>query len=314
MVAEPVRAAYIFPGQSSQWVGMGRDLHDSFDSAKAVFKQADEALGFPLSRLCFDGPDDELCQTINAQPAIVTVSLAFLSVLPDTVGVNGIPAPAYVAGHSLGEYTALAAAGVVDFATAIYLARERGRLMHQAGLKRPGGMVAVIGLDEIVLAEICAQTDTRIANVNCPGQLVISGAKDNLSKAAALAEARGAYRTIPLLVSGAFHTPLMQPAVDGMSQIMANISFAEPLVPIIANTTAQEITTAQLVKDELLRQLCNGIQWQRSIEYMVDKGVSTFIEIGPGKVLSGLIKRINRSVRTLNIGDAQAIKNLDTWF
>ena len=314
MVAESVRAAYIFPGQGSQWVGMGRDLHDSFDSAKAVFKQADEALGFSLSRLCFDGPDDELCQTINAQPAIVTVSLAFLSVLPDTVGSNGIPAPAYVAGHSLGEYTALAAAGVVDFATAIYLARERGRLMHQAGLKRPGGMVAVIGLDETVLAEICAQTDTRIANVNCPGQLVISGAKDNLSKAAALAEARGAYRTIPLLVSGAFHTPLMQPAVDGMSQIMANISFAEPLVPIIANTTAQEITTAQLVKDELLRQLCNGVQWQRSIEYMVDKGVSTFIEIGPGKVLSGLIKRINRNVRTLNIGDAQAIKNLDTWF
>lgn len=314
MVAEPVRAAYIFPGQGSQWIGMGRDLHDSFDSAKAVFKQADEALGFPLSRLCFDGPDDELCQTINAQPAIVTVSLAFLSVLPDTVGSNGIPAPAYVAGHSLGEYTALAAAGVVDFAIAIYLARERGRLMHQAGLKRPGGMVAVIGLDETVLAEICAQTDTRIANVNCPGQLVISGAKDNLSKAAALAKARGAYRTIPLLVSGAFHTPLMQPAVDGMSQIMANISFAEPLVPIIANTTAQEITTAQLVKDELLRQLCNGIQWQRSIEYMVDKGVSTFIEIGPGKVLSGLIKRINRNVRTLNIGDAQAIKNLDTWF
>jgi [acyl-carrier-protein] S-malonyltransferase len=293
---------------------MGRDLHNSFDSAKAVFRQADEALGFPLSRLCFDGPDDELCQTINAQPAIVTVSLAFLSALPDTVGGNGIPAPSYVAGHSLGEYTALAAAGVVDFATAIYLARERGRLMHQAGFKRPGGMVAVIGLDETVLAEICAQTDTRIANVNCPGQLVISGAKDNLSKAAALAEARGAYRTIPLLVSGAFHTPLMQPAVDGMSQIMANISFAEPLVPIIANTTAQEITTAQLVKDELLRQLCNGVQWQRSIEYMVDKGVSTFIEIGPGKVLSGLIKRINRNVRTLNIGDAQTIKNLDTWF
>jgi len=172
-------------------------------------------------------------------------------------------------------------------------------------------MVAIIGLDEALLAEVCTETDTRIANINCPGQLVISGAKENLTQAADLAQDRGARRTVPLPVSGAFHTPLMQPAVDGMTEIIATLSFHEPVIPIIANTTAQPLTTAELIKEELLRQLCNGIQWQRSIEYMVNDGVSTFIEIGPGKVLSGLIKRINKDVKTVNIGDATAIKDIE---
>jgi [acyl-carrier-protein] S-malonyltransferase len=302
--------AYVFPGQGAQWVGMGRDLYDSSDSARAVFKQADEALGFPLSLLCFDGPEEELRQTINVQPAIVAVSLACLTTIHDAAGDDGLPAPTFVAGHSLGEYSALAAAGVLDSNTAIYLARERGRLMHQAGLVHPGGMIAIIGLDEASLAEVCAQTNTRIANINCPGQLVISGANENLTKAAALAYARGAYRTIPLLVSGAFHTPSMQPAVDALSGVIDTIPFNEPFIPIIANTTAQEITTAKLVKEELLRQLCHGVQWQRSIEYMINNGTDTFIEIGPGKVLGGLIKRINKNVKTINIGDTQAVKNL----
>ena len=196
------------------------------------------------------------------------------------------------------------------FADTVYLARERGRLMHEAGISQPGGMVAIIGLDEASLREVCSETDTRIANINCPGQLVISGAKENLALATDLAKTRGAYRTIPLQVSGAFHTPLMQPAFDSMSEIIATLSFHDPVIPIIANTTAQPVTTAELIKEELLGQLCNCIQWQRSIEYMIDGGVSTFIEIGPGRVLSGLIKRINKGVETLNIGDAQAIKNL----
>jgi len=309
-MAEPMKVAYVFPGQGSQWVGMGRDLYHNFDSAKAVFDQADEILGFPLSRLCFEGPEDELRQTINVQPALVTVSLACLKAAHDVTGGNRLPPPTFVAGHSLGEYTALAAAEVLDFATTVYLARERGRLMYEAGLRRPGGMVAIIGLDEASLAEVCNQTDTRIANINCLGQLVISGAKENLTKAADLAKTRGAHRTIPLPVSGAFHTPLMQSAVDGMAEIVATLSFHKPLIPIIANTTAQPLTTAEQLKTELLGQLCNSVQWQRSVEYMVDDGVSTFIEIGPGKVLSGLIKRINKNVKTLNIGDTAAIKGI----
>jgi len=307
-VAEPAKVAYVFPGQGSQWVGMGRDLYDNFDAARAVFEQADDALGFPLSRLCFEGPEEELRQTINAQPAIVTVSFACLKAVNE-VGDNLSP-PTFVAGHSLGEYTALAAAEVLDFADTVYLARERGRLMHEAGLEQPGGMVAVIGLDEALLAEVCTQTGTRIANINCPGQLVISGAEKNLVQAADVAKSRGANRTIRLQVSGAFHTPLMQPAVDGMSEIMATLSFRQPVVPIIANTTAKPVTTGEQVKAELLEQLCHCVQWQRSIEYMADNAVSTFVEIGPGKVLTGLIKRINKDVTRINVGDVQAIKEL----
>jgi [acyl-carrier-protein] S-malonyltransferase len=171
-------------------------------------------------------------------------------------------------------------------------------------------MVAVIGLDEASLAEVCRETDTQMANINCPGQLVISGARENLTRAVDLAKSRGAYRAIPLKVSGAFHTPLMQSAVDGMSEVLAPLSFQQPQVPIIANTTAQPMTTTEEVKAELLRQLCNGIQWQHSIEYMINHGVSTFIEIGPGKVLSSLIKRIDRNVEPLNIGDVPTIRTL----
>jgi [acyl-carrier-protein] S-malonyltransferase len=305
-MSEPVKTAYVFPGQGAQWVGMGHDLYQNFASARAIFDQADEALGFPLSRLCFEGPEEELLQTINAQPAIVTVSFACFEASRNTSA--GLPPASFVAGHSLGEYTALAAAGVLDFATTVYLARERGRLMHEAGQITPGGMAAIIGLGEPALAEVCVETGARIANINCPGQIVISGAKESLARAMELAKARGAARAIPLQVSGAFHTPLMQPAVDGMAKVMSSITFHQPIIPIIGNTSAQPLATAESVKEELLRQLCNCVQWQRSVEYMVNDGVSTFIELGPGKVLAGLIRRIDKSVKIINIGDAEAVR------
>jgi [acyl-carrier-protein] S-malonyltransferase len=305
-MAESVKLAYVFPGQGAQWVGMGRDLCQDFEAAKTVFDQADEALGFSLSRLCFDGPEDELRQTINAQPAIVTTSFACLEASRERVD---LPPASFVAGHSLGEYTALAASGVLDFADTVYLARERGRLMHEAGQITPGGMAAIIGLDEASLAELCAETGAQIANINCPGQIVISGAEDNLNQAVELAKSRGAHRVIPLQVSGAFHTPLMQPAVDGMAKIIAKLEFNDPATPIVGNTIAQPLATASAVKEELLYQLCNCVQWQRSVERMIGDGVSTFIEIGPGKVLAGLIKRIDRNVKILNIGDAESVRN-----
>ena len=286
---------------------MGYDLYQNSAAAKEVFEQADKALGFPLSRICFEGPEDELRQTNNAQPAILTVSYAAFRAIQEMD--NHFPSPSWVSGHSLGEYTALAVAGVVDFTTVLRLAQQRGRLMYEAGLEKPGGMVAVLGFDEALLAEVCQQTGTWMANINCPGQLVISGAKEDLTKAVALAKAKGARRLIPLAVSGAFHTPLMQPAVQGMTEILDTSTFNDPVIPIVANTTAQPMTTAGEVKAELLRQLCQGIRWQRSIEYMVGEGVTTFIEVGPGQVLSGLIRRINSEVKAISIGDTPAIRD-----
>ncbi len=308
-----MKAAYLFPGQGSQRVAMGRDLRDGYPAAAEVFRNADDALGFALSELCFEGPEEELRKTVNAQPALVIVSYAALRALKESGG-EVVPPPTFVAGHSLGEYTALLAADVLAFADCVRLARERGRLMYEAGLERPGGMAAIIGMGEDKLAEVCRQTDTCIANLNCPGQLVISGLKDNVSRAGELACENGAKRAIPLRVSGAFHSPLMASAAEGLKRFVADLRFNKPSVPIVANTTARPLTTAAEVKEELLNQLCQGIQWQRSMEYMVSQGVDTFVEIGPGEVLTGLMKRIDRNVTTVNIGDAKAVANLASLF
>jgi len=301
-----MKVAYVFPGQGSQKVGMGRDLYDTYPAAKSAFDQADAKLGFPLSQLCFEGPENELRQTINAQPALVATSIACLEAIRE-VNPAALPVPEFVAGHSLGEYTALAVAGVIDYPTVVYLARERGRLMSEAGDKSPGGMVAVIGFDEALLLEVCEATNTWLANVNCANQLVISGTKENLARAAQLAKEKGAKRAIPLPVSAAFHTPLMESAVTGMSQILKDLPFADPSVPIVGNTIAEPLRDGAAIKAELLRQLCGSVQWQRSVEYMVASGVDTFIEIGPGEVLSGLISRVAPEVKTINVGSAAAV-------
>jgi [acyl-carrier-protein] S-malonyltransferase len=301
--------AWVFPGQSSQSVGMCRDLYDNVKSARTVFEQADKALGISLSKLCFEGPEDELRQTINAQPALVTAGYACLEAAREICGTK-LAVPAFTAGHSLGEYTALAATGVLDFSTAVRLARERGRLMHEAGQKRAGAMAAIIGLDETKLAEVCKQSDTVMANINSPGQIVISGAAENITKAMAMATIAGASRTVQLQVSGAFHSPLMQPAAEGLTKYIDTTTFRTPAIPVIGNVTALPLTTPEEVKTELKKQLLNPVQWVRTIEYMAQQGVTTYIEIGPGRVLAGLVKRINKEVMTQNLGDLTAIKSL----
>lgn len=292
--------AYVFPGQGSQWVGMARDIYESSIQAREVFEEADSSLGFALSRLCFEGSQDVLRQTINAQPAILTVSTAYLKA---GVQLNDkATLPSFVAGHSLGEYTALVAAQVLTFKDALYLARERGRLMQEAGERNPGGMLAIIGLDEMAVRAVCDTTGIQIANINCPGQIVVSGPAHILPQATELAKAKGAQRVIPLQVSGAFHSHLMEPAVEGMSHAISTLTFRDATIPIIANTTALPLTSAPALRAELLSQLLNCVQWQKSIEHMIKEGVTTFVEIGPGQVLTKLIKRISsKEVKAISI-------------
>ena len=306
MAEQQGRLAYVFPGQGSQRVGMGLDLYHNFPAAREVFEEADEALGFPLSRLCFEGPEEELAQTVNAQPAILTASIACLKAASRVAGQ--IICPAFMAGHSLGEYTALVAAQVLDFMDAVRLTRERGRLMQEAGVRVPGGMAAILGLDEVSVEQVCQETGAEIANLNSPGQIVVSGTREAMVRAIDLARAMGARRAMPLNVSGAFHSHLMQPAAEGMTNVLSEMEFRHPSTPVVVNSTAQPATTADEVKEELLRQLCHCVQWQRSVEYMVDAGVCTFIEIGPGQVLSGLIKRISDESQILNVEDASSIR------
>lgn len=304
------KTALIFPGQGSQTVGMGFDLHESYSSAAEVFKLADEALGISLSEIIFEGPEEELKKTINTQPAIVTMSLACLAALNEASGKSPFTEFCCTAGHSLGEYTSLAASGVLSIKDTIFLARERGRLMHEAGLKSGGSMAAVIGLGEEPINEIASKAKVTVANYNCPGQIVLSGTEANIQNAMKLAEEGGASRVIQLQVSGAFHSELMQPAAEGLSKVIDNLTFSNPKYPIVANTTANYLETAEQVKEELLNQLTQSVKWQDSVETMIASGVDNFIEIGPGRVLCGLLKRINRSVKASNVCDKASVEKL----
>ncbi len=308
-MAESPKVAYVFPGQGSQSVGMGLDLYNSYSSAREVFDEADASLGFSLSRLCFEGPEEELTKTHNVQPAILVVSIACLKAL-ETAAIANLPSPAFLAGHSLGEYTALVAAGALDLADAVVLVRERGRLMYEAGIRNPGSMLAVIGLDEETVQDVCVQTGTEISNVNCPGQIVISGAVQALAEANRLAKTNGARATIPLKVSGAFHSALMEPILAEFSKVISNVRFRPPSIPVISNVTAQPLTDVDSIRKELVRQLRNCIQWQRSVECMIRSGVAAFYEIGPGTVLSGLIRRIGSELPIFNIAGLEDIVQL----
>ena len=303
------KTAYVFPGQGSQFVGMGLELYRSSMVAKQVFDEVDDILSFPLTRVIFDGPEEELAKTINSQPAIMATSLACLKAL-DGFHQQDVCQPMALAGHSLGEYTSLVVSGVLDVADGIRLVRERGRLMQEASEMHPGSMAAILGLDEDTVAEICLETGAELANINGNDQIVISGDRISVARAVDLASIRGARKAIPLAVSGAFHSSLMSPAQQGLAGAIEEVDFHDPAIPIIANSTYTQMTTAQAVKDELLVQLCTCVQWNKSVSRMIDTGVSSFIEFGPGKVLGSLIKKIlstpeykDRHVEVLNVVD-----------
>lgn len=308
------KIAFVFPGQGSQFVGMGQDLYDVYPEVRAVFEEADQVLGFHLSRLCFQGPENLLNDTINAQPAIIAVSFACLRVLEERKGKISL-SPAMVAGHSLGEYTALLAAGCLGFAEALKLGRERGRVMREAGQRIPGGMAAVIGLPDEILEEVCQEASrgretVQVANFNSPGQTVISGERKALERAMNLAKREGGRRVIPLPVSIAGHSLLMEPAAERFAKLIAQQDFREAQIPLVANVSAQPIRAAADMKAELVKQLTSPVQWVRSIQHMIRAGIETFVEIGPKKVLSGLIKRINGQVKTISLGDVPSFESL----
>ncbi len=328
------RIAFVFPGQGSQAVGMGSDVYQASAAARAIFAAADEALGFALSSLCFEGPESALRETVNTQPAIVATSLALLAALQEAAGsaagghtLTSPIRPEFVAGHSVGEYTAVAASGALEVVDTLRLVRERGRLMHEEGLRIPSGMAAVLGMDSETLTTICAEATEQaraalpaadlaahpgagwvvVANDNAPGQIVISGANTALDIAMEMARAKGAKRVVPLAVSGAFHSPVMAPAAAALAAAVAAAPVRDASVPIIANITAEPVQDEARVRAELAQQVVSPVQWTRTVEYLANQGVETFVEIGPGQVLGGLIKRIAKGVTILAVNSASDV-------
>ncbi|KYC59282.1 ACP S-malonyltransferase [Heyndrickxia coagulans] len=302
------KIAFVFPGQGSQTVGMGQSVAGANEKAAAVFQKADEKLGMDLSGLIQNGPLDKLTRTENAQPALLSVSTAILQALQEA----GIHAD-FTAGHSLGEYSALVAAGALSFEDAVYAVRKRGEYMDEAFPNGAGAMSAVLGLDRGVLEEVAEEVSSegetvQLANLNCPGQIVISGTAAGIEKAGALAKERGAKRVLPLQVSGPFHSKLMEPAAEKFKAVLDGIAIRDAAVPVIANVDAEVETGAVDIKAKLIRQLYSPVLWEDSVKKMISLGVDTFIEVGPGKVLSGLIRKIDRSVKTYAVQDMETLE------
>jgi [acyl-carrier-protein] S-malonyltransferase len=307
------QTVFLFPGQGSQYVGMGKDLVDAFVVARETFAEADESLGFALSKMCFDGPEEDLNDTFNTQPAILAVSIAVLRALRSE---GWTVSPSFVAGHSMGEYSALVAADALSFSDALRLVRERGRLTKVAGEQRPGGMAAILKLDAVQLDEICEQAsretggEVQVANYNAPGQIVISGTDAALDRAIELAQAAGARRARKLAVSAAFHSPLMSPILDEFRQKVDAAAFGSTQVPIVSNVTARPITTVEEMKDELILQLTSSVRWIESVEWMAQRGVSRSVEFGPKDVVSGLVRKIDVSIDAVACGTVEGVQSL----
>jgi [acyl-carrier-protein] S-malonyltransferase len=312
--------AYVFPGQGSQSVGMGQALVAASPAAAAVFAAADAALGTPISRLAWDGPPDELDRTENAQPALLAASIAYLAAVRERWAGLGIKEPpiAFAAGHSMGQYSALVAANVISLADAVRLVRERGRLMQASGAGRDGAMAAILGLDDAQLPALVERASGHgtfgVANRNAPGQVVVSGERAAIEAAAEIAKELGARKVIILPVSVAAHSPLMTDAAAEMRRVLDGIEFHDPSIPLLANADARTITTADAARAELIEHLTAGVDWVAAVERMTAAGVDTFIEVGPGRVLSGLIKRIAPDAVTIPLDDATSPDRLAVPF
>jgi [acyl-carrier-protein] S-malonyltransferase len=303
-----VSIAFIFPGQGSQNAGMGKDLADKFPAARQVFEEADEALGFELSDLCFNGPAEKLQLTENTQPAILTTSVAALRVMES----EGFPKPDFVAGHSLGEYSALVAAGALSLTDAVRTVRKRGQYMQEAVPVGTGAMAAILGADVETVAAACAEAAQgeicSAANVNSPNQIVIAGAAAAIDRAIEIVKARGAKRAVKLNVSAPFHCALMMPAQDRLALDLNELEFKDLAPPVVTNVDARPINKGAEARDALVRQVSQPVRWLESVEFLATQGVQTFIEIGPGKVLSGLVRQINRELRCLNVEDESSLR------
>lgn len=300
--------AWVFPGQGSQFVGMARDLYEKYSSARLVLDAADSVLGFSLSKLMFEGPEAELTDTINAQPALLAHSIAALAALQQASN-NSLAEASFVAGHSMGEYSAFVAAGVLDFADGIKLVRARGEAMKRAGVQRPGAMAAILGLEDEKIQEICKNAGAvQVANFNAPGQIVISGEKEAIERAVENAKKAGAKRAIVLAVSIAAHSELMHPAIEEFRAAVLMTPLQSPRVPIISNVTAEPMNDVGEMRQEMLAQLTSSVQWVKSVAWMEAQGVTEFLELGAKDVLTGLNKRIAKTATTKPIGTAEQIE------